>query len=327
MPTFTFSKNIWKSSDSGTSWEAKNKGEGKANAKDFDILSLVINPYDADNAYAGLRKGGILETADGGETWKFINNYISEKVYGLALDPIDGKTLYASGVWQGKGKIFKTEDGGETWKELYTSPSKGPIIISLTVDRKNPNIIYATTTEKEAIRSLDGGTSWQNIYLADAPITKISIDASNSSLIYFITDRGSVFRSKNGGADFEKINNKIEDKDFGFRQNNFNVLETDLNHASYVYLAGSGGIIISQDGGENWEKIATLNNPENFPVRVLAINSKNSKEIIYGMAEATYKSVDGGINWATSQFDNKMRVNVLKYDPSGGGAIYLGFTR
>ncbi len=128
VPTFVFSKSLWISLDNGLTWEVKNKGEGKANVKNLDVLSIAINPYDEKNVFIGLKKGWILETKNGGETWNFVKNFILEKVYGLAIDPKDGKTLYASAVWNGKGKIFKTEDNGETWKELYTSPAKGPII-------------------------------------------------------------------------------------------------------------------------------------------------------------------------------------------------------
>lgn len=326
VPTFTVSQSIWKSTDGGADWKVKNKGEGKANIAEIDVLSFAINPYDANNLYVGLRKGGILETRNGGETWEFMN-FVSEKVYGLAIDPIDGRTLYASGVWQDTGKIFKTEDDGKNWKEIYTSPSVGPIVISLLMDAKNSKIIYATTSEKEVIKSIDGGTTWRNIYLSDDPILRIAIDSSNSNLVYFLTNGGKIMRSKDAGEKIEDISGNIKKDSFSFGSGRYNVLKTDPARASVVYLAGADGIVRSLDGGEKWEEVLALNNPENFPIRALAINPKNSSEIVYAMDRATYKSIDAGKTWKTFQFDNKMRANILEYNPTEGTELYIGFTK
>jgi photosystem II stability/assembly factor-like uncharacterized protein len=330
IPTFTLNQSIWKSTDGGANWEVKNKGEGKANVTNADVLSVAFNSFDGNNIYVGLRAGGILETIDGGTTWKFIN-YTSEKVYGLALSPTDGRTLYASGVWQGTGKIFKTQDDGKNWTEIYTSPSPGPLIISLVIDKKNANIIYATTSTKEAIKSTDGGTTWKNIYLSDDPIVKISIDAFNSKLLYFMTSAGKILRSKDGGENFEDISGKISKDFFSFGNGRFSILKVDPSKANNVYLAGSAGIMLSKDGGESWQGILALNNVENFPIRALAISPKNSEEnseeIVYAMDQATYKSVDGGKNWKTFQFNNKMKASIMEYNPAGEGELYIGFAK
>ena len=327
IPTFKLSPSVWKSIDGGADWEVKNKGEGKANAESIDILSFAVNPFDGNNVFVGLRKGGILETTDGGETWKFISNYNSIKVYGLAFSPIDGKTLYAAGVWQNKGKIFKTNDDGENWTELYTSPSVGPIIISLMIDPKNSNVLYATTDTKEAIKSMDGGMTWKNIYLADDPILKFVIDAADSNLIYFLDNSGKVFRSKDGGSNFEDISKNINKEKFSFSRGEFNVIRTDPTNSGHLYLAGADGIMLSKDKGKTWKEILALNNPEDFPIRALAINPKNSNEMVYAMDQATYKSIDGGKTWKTFQFDNKMKANVLEYNSAKEGELYVGFTK
>jgi photosystem II stability/assembly factor-like uncharacterized protein len=327
VKTFTFSNSIWKSTDGGVTWEAKNKGEGDSNTTDADVLSFAVNPVDSNIVYAGLKKGGIMKTENGGETWKFVN-FQSEKVYGLALSPIDGKILYASGVWQGTGKIFKSEDGGNNWKEIYTSPSSGPLVISLTIDKKNPSVIYATTSANEAIKSVDGGASWKNIYLADAPILKISVDAADSNLIYCITNEGEIFRSIDGGGSFENIEKKISDSlvdAIGGR--GFSLLKTDPTHSKYVYLAGEEGIVLSQNAGEAWKKIYSLNDPKNFPIKDIAISPTDSKNLVYASNQAAYKSIDGGINWTTFQFESQKLARVLMFNPQDPNIVYLGFLK
>ncbi len=322
----TLSKSIWKSQDGGKKWQVKNQGEGKINFQDLDVLSLATNSNDEDNVYVGLKKGGILETDNGGETWQSLN-FQSTKVYGLALNPINGKTLYASGVWQKTGKIFKTDDGGKKWKEIYTSPSAGPLVISITIDKKNPRIIYATTSDNEAIKSLDEGETWKNIYQAKSPILKIKVDAINDQLIYFITDRGSLFRSYDAGKSFKNITKQINKIFTNFTNNRFNILVVSASQAKHLYIAGHGGILVSSDAGESWSKIPILTNAQDFTVKALAINPHNPQEIIYAASRATYKSTDGGNSWSTFQFDVNKSINVLQYSPANPQIVFLGLAK
>ena len=326
ISTFTLSQSLWRSDDGGLTWAAKNKGEGKSNANNVDILSFAVDPTNGNHVYAGLRSGGILETTNAGDTWKFIN-FQSTKVYGLAVDATGG-TLYASGVWQGTGKMFKTMDDGTTWKEIYTSSSAGPLVISLMIDKHNSNILYATTSDNQVIKSSDGGSSWRNAYQTNSPVLKVAIDAGNSSLVYFITQSGLLYQSKDAGATFQDMTDQISKTVKGsYAGRNFDVLATDPTRAGQVYLAGAGGIVLSQDSGATWKKIAALNDTQSFPIKALAIDPNNSSNLIYGSNQATYRSTDGGITWTTSQFEGKLNVNALAYNPQNPSVIYAGFTK
>ena len=55
---------LFRSSDGGTLWNAAGTGIG-ARA----VLSLGINPTDANFVYAGTAGGGVFQTANGGDTW------------------------------------------------------------------------------------------------------------------------------------------------------------------------------------------------------------------------------------------------------------------
>ncbi len=316
---------LWESSDSGKVWQERSKGNGKsADTSGADILSLAVNPYDANTAYAGARGAGILKTEDGGQDWQYLP-FQSEKVYGLGIDPIDGKIIYAAGVWQKRGKIFKSLDGGKTWQEIYTSPSAGPLIIALQIDKKNPNNIYASTSDNQVIKTADGGGSWKNIFAASGPVTKIAIDKANNNLIYFAIRGAGVFKSEDGGKNIEDVSKTISNLTSG--KQDINVLETDPQNTNWVYAAGGVGILRSKDAGKNWEKIEVLNNPATFPVKALAINPENSAEIIYGAAQAVYKTIDGGASWATTQFETAKFINILKYSIADPSRLYLGLSK
>ncbi len=316
---------LWESVDGGKVWVDKTVGAAaKVDTSGADILSLIVNPYDANTAYAGARGAGILKTEDGGQDWQYLP-FQSEKVYGLDMDPIDSKIIYASGVWQKRGKIFKSLDGGKTWEEIYTSPSAGPLIIALQIDKKNPGNVYASTSDNQVMKTTDGGGSWKNIFAAPGPVIRIAIDKFNGNLIYFATLGRGIFRSADGGKNFEDISKNISRLILG--NQDINALETDPQNANWVYAAGGVGILKSKDAGKTWGKIEVLNNPAAFPVKSLAINPKNSQELVYGAAQAVYKSIDGGANWATTQFETAKTINILKYSAANPSMLYLGLSK
>jgi photosystem II stability/assembly factor-like uncharacterized protein len=322
--TYNLSQSIWKSTNGGLAWEAKDKSSNKPRATDLDVLSIAISRQDSKNIFIGLRSGGIMKTTDGGDRWEFMS-FSSQKAYGLALDPLNSKIIYASGVFENRGKIWKTEDGGENWKEIYTSASDGPLIVALAVDHKNPSVIYASTSDNQIIKSKDAGNSWGNIFKSANPVIQIILDNAQNNLVYFISNNGTLYRSRNAGADIEDIKSKYSGV-VSF-SSDFSVVRIDPSVSSRVYLAGKGGIIRSNDTGETWEKVKVLSDPESSPVTALAVNPKNSQEIIYGAGQATFRSVDGGANWTTSQFDTERNIRFLEYDPSNSAIVYIGFNK
>jgi len=315
---------ILKSTDGGKTWETKAQSESKINFSGMDVISLVVNDSDSNNVYVGTRKNGIIKTDDGGETWSPLN-FQSEKVYGLGLDPVDGRIIYASGVWQKRGKLFKSLDAGQNWKEIYTFASDGPLIISLTIDKKNSQNIYATTSEGAIIKSEDVGKTWKNIYTASEPVLSLIVSEQNSQWLYFNLQNRGLYRSFDGGKNFENLSKKLSEAKI--RNDSFSFVATDPQKGKTIYAGGRAGIIKSQDGGDTWSSLDILNNPNESPAEALVINPKNSQEIVYGAARAIYRSVDGGKTWSTSQIDAGKKVNVLKYDLQNSDTIYLGLSK
>ncbi len=308
-----------KSTDGGKNWEPKSKTSGKIKLDSVDVLSLAINPNDGNNILVGTLGSGILKTEDGGESWNPLI-FPAGKVYGLAIDPVDGRIAYASGVWQGRGKIFKTINGGTEWTEIYTEPSNGPLIISLTLDKKRPNILFASTSDNQVIKSVDAGNAWKNIFVASSPVLKIAIDSVDSNLIYLNMLNSGMLISKNGGEKIEEIKSPEINRNVSF-------IETDPVKNKWIYAAGQIGLFRSKDAGASWESIRTLGDSKTSPVKAVAINPRNPTEIIYAAGQALYKSVDNGTNWITFQLETKKNVSVLKYDAANPEFVYLGLRK
>ncbi len=318
-PVVVSPSSIMKSTDGGKNWEPKSKTSGKIKLDSVDVLSVAINPNDSNNVLVGTLKSGIFKTEDGGENWSPLV-FPAGKVYGLAIDPVDGRIAYASGVWQGRGKLFKTINGGIEWNEIYTAPSNGPLIIALTLDKKNPNILFVSTSDNQVIKSIDAGNSWKNIYVASSPVIKIAIDSVDSNLLYLNTLGGSIFVSKNGGEEIIEMDNNNIDNGVSF-------IESDPTVTKWVYAAGQIGLFRSKDAGVTWAGIRTLGDSQASPVKAVTINPQKPTEIIYGAGQALYKSVDDGVTWMTFQLETKKNVSVLKYDANNPEVVYLGLRK
>lgn len=323
-PVANPNNSIWASFDSGKVWTNNFLPNGKTDIAGVDVLSMAVNPYDAKNVFVGTKVNGIFKTDNGGDNWEALN-FQSEKVYGLDIDPADGRIIYASGVWQKRGKIFKSSDSGAKWEEIYSTVSVGPLVISLVTDKRNSGTVYVTTSDNQVLKTTDGGTTWKNIYTSQMPVLNMAIDSANSNLIYGVTQDGDILRSKDGGKVFENLSSQIS----AIVKTNleFSLVESDPSNANWAYAAGKDGMFISKDAGNNWTKIEVLNNTQTFPIKTIAINPKNSQEIIYGAAQATFRSIDSGNSWQTFQFDISPSVKVIKYATADPTNLYLGFSK
>jgi photosystem II stability/assembly factor-like uncharacterized protein len=74
---------------------------------------LAVDPRDPDVAYAGLRKGGVRRTADGGRTW--VDGGLPDAaVFSVAVSAVDG-AVYAGTE---PSALYRSDDGGGSWREL-----------------------------------------------------------------------------------------------------------------------------------------------------------------------------------------------------------------
>jgi photosystem II stability/assembly factor-like uncharacterized protein len=314
---------VLKSQDGGAKWEVKVNVDEKKNISAVDVLSLTVSPIDSKIVYIGTMNSGVFVSKDGAESWQQLN-FPPTKNYALALNPKDGKTIYATGFFQSRGKIYKSENGGVDWKEIYTEPDNGAVVVSLALDKNNPDVLYAGNSAGLIFKTADGGKSWKNIFSASGAVTNIVFDSSSDSSVYFLVFNQGMMATKDGGASLIKLDDNMSKLKKG---TNVFSLKTDPNVSGVVYAGLNGDIIKSADFGENWSSVNTLNNAKSsgdLSIRAMDINPQNSNEIIYSSAQAVYKSVDGGVQWSTFQLETSKIVGTLKYDPENPGTLYLG---
>lgn len=310
-----------KSVDGGMSWNPKVKINDKKTIEGIDILSMAIHPVDQNIVYVGTMSNGLFVTKDGGEIWAQVP--FADKAYGLVFDQRNPDVMYGSGVFNGRAKIFKRLMDGQEWKEIYTEPADGTTISTIAINKVNPQILYAGTSEGVIIKTADGGQTWVNLKInADlkGPIVSIGFDAANDSHVLFAVFQVGVLETKNAGASIENITEKI---DTVGRTNSIYTLTVDPYLGGVAYV-GTGNGIFRRGGGDEWKSMNLIESSKAWPVRAIAINPKNSKEIMYSSAKAIYKSIDTGGKWATFQLDTSKEISILKYDAVDPLKIFAG---
>lgn len=315
-----------KSTDGATTWVNKEKIDDKKNIASADIISMAINPKDPNNIYIGTLANGIFVTKDGAEIWTPVA--FPDKVYGLALDPQNPQIIYASGINNGRGKIYKRENEESQWKEIYTEPADGTFISSMAIDKNNPRVIYAGTNAGVIIKSEDGGGRWNNLPINNGlqgAIISIAIDAGNSSHVLFGVFQKGIYETKNAGGSIENITERLKDQGKSRNSGVVYSLIADPYFGGTFYAGLDRGLFKTTNGSSDWKEVNIIESSKKFPIRAIAINPKNSSEVIYSAAKAIYKSVDGGNRWSTFELDTVKSIGVIKYDPNNSSNVYAGF--
>ncbi len=320
------SGSILKSTDGGQNWEAKVKIDDNKNIAGANVLSIAIDPRDSQIIYIGTKEDGIFMTKDGAGLWEKLN-FPPIKVYGLAINRFNSQNVFVLGVWQGRGKIYKSENGGTDWKEIYTEPADGTVITALVASPFDSRVLYAGTSEGAVFKTTNGGESWSNLTKASGAATNIVFDAASADIVYITVFKGTILRTRDGGKTFSDLAKNIQGgKSLRSASQVFAVAADPLN-TGILYAGLDEGVIKSADCGETWNPLNVLESSKGFPARAIAVNPQNSKEIIYSSAQAVYKSIDGGVQWSTSQLQTSKIVSVIKYDLQNPGTIYLGLKK
>ena len=249
----------------------------------------------------------------------------SGRVADIAVHPTDKAIWYVAAA---AGGVWKTTNAGTSFTPVFDGEGSFSIG-AITIDPKNPNIVWVGSGENNAQRvvaygdgvykSIDGGKSWTNTGLKESEhIGRIVIDPRNSDVVYVAAqgplwrkggDRG-VYKTTDGGKTWTKIL-AVDDwtgaNDIQLDPRNPDLLVATTwqrNRRVFAFIAGGpgSGVHRSTDGGKTWTK-SQSGFPSEDLGRIGLSMSPADPSVVYAIAEAAnakgglFRSRDGGASW------------------------------
>jgi photosystem II stability/assembly factor-like uncharacterized protein len=200
-----FGRGVFKSSDGGATWKLKNSGIEGAEPFAWRItrdrrgtLYLIVARRSEDASYGTGDDGALYRSTDHAEHWQRVPLPRGlNGPNGLAIDPKDPDRIYLAAWGRATGKIARdggiwvSTDGGLHWRNVH---SKDQHVYDITVDPRNPSILYACGFESSAWRSTDRGETWHRIAGYDFKWGhRVIPDPASPNQIYVTTFGGSVW--------------------------------------------------------------------------------------------------------------------------------------
>ena len=160
--------------DGGETWEVMHQNEGTF----FRCITFKnrqegwLGNIGRDEPLLHSRDSiALYKTKDGGVSWSPVE-FIGPTPKGLCgLQKVNEDVIVGCGRVRGPSYFVKTVDGGSTWYSQNLDHVAGSLIAAHFFDQNRGLLIGGTTRDKENCRSmvletLDGGTSWDTIYLS-----------------------------------------------------------------------------------------------------------------------------------------------------------------
>jgi hypothetical protein len=150
--------NVWKTTNSGTTWEAIFDNYGS-----HSIGCVTIDPHNSHVVYVGTGENnsqrsvswgdGVYRSEDGGKSFKNIGLRKSEHIAKILIDPRDPKVIYVASqgpLWGPGGErgLYKSTDYGTTWDSiLYISENTGVTDIVWIQESRMFSMLHPTNEE------------------------------------------------------------------------------------------------------------------------------------------------------------------------------------
>jgi photosystem II stability/assembly factor-like uncharacterized protein len=312
---YTGGVNIWKSSDSGSTW---------SNAS-FWLNGVPEFPYPythADQHIFRYHPGGSMYLGNDGGIWRYDGNSYTDLNNTLQIGMI---YAHSSAQTRPDMVLCGAQDNGSyayiggIWQQMTGGDGMVPLI-----DWSDHNVLYTSLYSGQHMRSLDGGVSFQNIHRGGdgAWVTPLVQDPVTPTTLY----RGAktIQRSTDRGGTWSDISPVIS----GSPVHSLVIAPSDpkVIYTADIFLKQQNPIMArTTDGGVNW---SALNNPGGItdiavhPTEPLTVYITRAG---YDAGSKVYRSTDGGINWSNiSSGIPNIPVNTVVCDKGNAGDIYVG---
>ncbi|MDZ4148869.1 MAG: glycosyl hydrolase [Flavobacteriaceae bacterium] len=146
---------------------------------------------------SGGEGSGLYKSTDSGETWVKIHEGLPKEMgkMAIAVSRANSDKVYAlieSDSDKDLGGLFASENGGKNWSRVSDDnrlTQRAWYYIEVFADPNNENTVYVMSAQ--ALRSIDGGKTWEEIEGAHGDYHDLWINPANSKNLLMSDDGGS----------------------------------------------------------------------------------------------------------------------------------------
>ncbi len=288
-----------------------------------DVHAITVHPKDPDIVFIGT-KDGPYRSSDHGTRWERADFPDRDmQVWSLHIDRRDPRTVYAGGS---PVAVYRSDDGGEHFKRMPDPglPDRVTMSFPCRVMRfathpRDPGEVYATLEVNGAMRSRDGGESWQDcatdlVRLADQPRLKSRIlsDTETEGMLdghaiaiseadpdgVILAVRMGLFRSADQGKTWEDMQvGRFSPYTYG-RDIRVSPQDPKTLYACLSVAANSqaGALFRSTDTGATWTRFDKTE-PQSTVMAVALHGSDPRQAYIVARRGQAFGTRDGGESW------------------------------
>ena len=295
--------------------------------------------------YFGTPGGGVWKTTDGGRVWKpiFDDAHVAS-IGAIAIAPSQPRTIYVGTGEQTQGSgVFKSTDAGATWTNVGLADTH--YINAILVDPADANVVLVgasgdntASPSRGVFRSMDGGKTWAKTLFKDdhTGVWDLCSDPSNPRVVYAALaslrpERGEkapeapdawIYKSTDEGVTWQSVGESGLPSE---HRDRIGVAIAPGNGGRRVFAILNQGLFRSDDAGATWQRITEdARIVGNFYFSRVFVDPKNA-DVVYVMQTATYRSTDGGKNFAAfAGAPSGEDHHVLWIDPMDSRRILLG---
>jgi photosystem II stability/assembly factor-like uncharacterized protein len=220
------------------------------------------------------------------------------------------------------GSIFRSSDGAASWMPTGHLDIAFYFAPTVMVDPSDASTLYFTLSSLALVwKSTDGGAHWSHLPLPapssifDQPGALVR-PPSAPGTVYVALDMTTLYRSGDGGASWTALPGP-DPKGFGIE-----TLAVDAYDANRLYASDGVRTFYSKDGGHHWSVTdsAQLSGASKLvadpsqPLAVYAFLYESSNDPVY-------KSLDGGVTWASVSAN--LPRGGLDLEVGRSGAVYV----
>ncbi len=181
---------VYVSHNGGASWQEAND----AASQDANVAALLVDPHNAQLAFAATGNHGLLKTTNGGTNWSAVNQGLPDNpsVLSVAMHPAEPEVVFAGLAF---GGLYRSADGGASWQPSAAGLPPEAFVSDILFVPADPQVIFIADRMSGVYRSEDGGASWQPLSsgLRTRTVNALAITADGRHL-YAGTEGEGVFR-------------------------------------------------------------------------------------------------------------------------------------